>query len=273
MIEFFWDLICDFECPQLFFALLAVMVLSGILIIFSTRSIFTKFFIVTGEIFQIYLEYLILMFCVFLSFPRTVYSEYCDGEVVFEYTSEHFITLIILIPIFYLLILFPYKVTRFLYNKCYRYRKISERWIIPSRIISLMTFLIYSVIIIYYFIESTGKFYAIVLVIHTIIFILITRRFFRNKKSCGDYTEYTSIMKVLSVVINITSGVMAFIGVRLGGVITGEVAVFFPYVINFLLYRRLYKKNGLSEWWTFPAIIISIGAFLIYWYGLTEVFI
>ena len=228
MIEFFWEIICDFECPQLFFVLLAVMVLSGILIIFSTRSIFTKFFIVTGEIFQIYLEYLILAFCLLLSFPRTVYSECCEGgELVFEYTSEHFITLIILIPIFYLLIFFPYKVTRFLYNKCYSYRKISEKWIIPSKIISLMTFLIYSGIIINYFIESTNIFCAIVLVIHTIMFILITRRFFRNKKSCGNYTEYTSIMKVLSVVINITSGVIAFIGVRLGSFIVSEVRYFF----------------------------------------------
>ncbi|MDE6834239.1 MAG: hypothetical protein K2J39_08380, partial [Ruminococcus sp.] len=94
MIEFFWDLICEFASPELFFSLLGVMVLSGIVVIFSTRSIFTKFFIVTGEIFQIYTEYLILMFCVFLSFPRC-----CEGgEIVFEYTSEHFITLIILIP-------------------------------------------------------------------------------------------------------------------------------------------------------------------------------
>lgn len=274
MIEFFGDIICEFECPQLFFTLLAVMVLSGILIICSTRSTFTKFFIVTGEIFQIYLEYLILAFCLFLSFPRTVYSVCCEGgEIVFEYSFEHFITLIILIHIFYLLIFFPYKVTRFLYNKCYSYRKISEKWIIPSKIISLMTFLIYSGIIIYYFIESTGKFFAIMLVIHTIMFILITRRFFRNKKSDGNYSRYSSLMKVLSVVINIISGVIAFFGVRLGSFIVSEVAIFFPYGINLLLYRCLYKKNGLSEWWTFPAIIISIGAFLVYWYGLTEVFI
>ena len=272
LIQVFGMILCDFASPQLFFALLAVTVLLRIFMNFSEKNTLIKVFIITGDIFQIYWEYLIFLICLLVTFPRGTASDTIEGTEYY-YESDVILFFVIVMPICFLLAFLPYKISRRLYNKCYSYRKMSENWIFPSRLISIITVTLYFAFIIYYLIESTGIFLAMTFFTNSVILILITRRFFRNKKSGGNYTEYTSIMKVLSVVINIASGVIAFIGVRLGSFITGEVAVFFPYVINFLLYRRLYKKNGLSEWWTFPAIIISIGAFLIYWYGLTEVFI
>ncbi|MDE6834441.1 MAG: hypothetical protein K2J39_09410 [Ruminococcus sp.] len=210
--------------------------------------------------------------CLLITFPRGTASDTIEG-IEYYYQSYVILFFVIVMPICFLLAFLPYMISRRLYNKCYSYRNMSENWIFPSRLISVITVTLYFAEIIYYLIESTGIFRAMTFFTDSVILILIARRFFRNKKSCGNYTRYTSIMKVLSVVINITSGVIAFIGVRLDSFIISEIAIFFPYGINLLLYRRLYKKNGLSEWWTFPEIIISIVAFLLYWYGLTEVFI
>ena len=272
LIQVFWMILCDFASPHLFFALLLVMGLLRIFMESSRKNTLIKIFIITGDIFQIYWEYLIFLICLLFTFPRGTASDTMEGTEYY-YEPDVILFFIIVMPICFLLAFLPYMISRRLYNKCYSYRKMSENWIFPSRLISIITITLYFAEVIYYLIESTGIFCAMTFFTDSVIFILITRRFFRNKKSCGNYTRYTSIMKVLSVIINITSGVIAFSGARLGGVIIGEVAVFFPYGINLLLYKRLYRKNGLSEWWIFPAIIISIGAFLVYWYGLTEVFI
>ncbi|MDE5556586.1 MAG: hypothetical protein K2J32_02655 [Ruminococcus sp.] len=168
----------------------------------------------------------------------------------------------------------------------------SENWIFPSRLISIITVTVYFAIIVDFLIESTGTFRAMTAVAHTIIFVLIARSFFRKKIPYENNSRYSYVMKFLSVILNMEFGVVAFLGVKLGlslispyycipdnedfhllefitGVIISEVAIFLPYGMNLLLYKRLYRKNGLSKWWIFPAIPVSVGTFLIYWYGLT----
>ena len=168
----------------------------------------------------------------------------------------------------------------------------STNWIIPSKIISSMIFTVYLGKIIYYFIHSIGVLLSTVLVAHIVIFILITRSFFRKKVLCENNSGYSFMTKFLSVILNIALGVTAFSGARLGqflivpeyfisdtensyllkyitGIVISEIVVFLPYGLNLLLYKCLYRKNGLSKWWIFPAIPVGAGAFLIYWYGLT----
>jgi len=254
----------------------------------KSGSILTKIFAIVGDIIQVLYEYFILVVYGILSFPRTVLCVNADEsgmEVIeFDYEFEHFIMLIILVSMFFLLAFLPYIISRRLY------RDISENWIILSKIISIMTVTLYYGIIIDYFIQSIGILFSVVLMAHIIIFFLITRSFFRKKTSCRNY--YGFVMKFLSVILNLAFGVIAVAGVKLGlslisaedflryykedfsllkcieGMIISEVAVFLPLGMNFLLYRHLYSKNGLSKWWTFPAVLVSIGVFLIYWNGL-----
>ncbi len=272
LIQLFFGILCDFASPHLFFALLLVMGLLRIFMESSRKNTLIKIFIITGDIFQIYWEYLIFLICLLFTYPRGISSDTMEGTE-FYYESEVILFFVIVMPICFLLAFLPYKISRRLYNKCYSYRKMSENWIFPSRLISIITVTLYFAFIIYYLIESTGIFRAMTFFTNSVILILITRYFFHKKIHCENYSRYTSIMKILSVIINIMSGLIAFFVVRLGSFIIGEVAIFFPYGMNLLLYKRLYNKNGLSKWWTFPAIPLSIGAFLIYWYGLTEVLI
>ncbi|MCM1505885.1 MAG: hypothetical protein NC177_01940 [Ruminococcus flavefaciens] len=204
-------------------------------------------------------------------------------SIEFFYEFSHFIALLVLVPMFFLLAFLPYIISRHLY------RNISEKWFIPSKIISIMTAVLYSGIIIHYFIQSIGIMFTAILMVHIVMFVLIVRSFFRKKTPCGNY--YGFILKFLSVILNIIFGITAFLGVKQGlslvsaedflrykenfslwkcitGMIISEVSVFMPCGMNLLLDRRLYNKNGLSKWWTFPAVLVSMGIFLIYWHGL-----
>lgn len=291
LIQVFWTILCDFSSPYIFFILLAVMGLLRFFMNVSEKNTLTKAFIVVGDIFQIYWEYLIFIICCLFAFPRGTVSDTMDGTEYY-YDFENVITILILIPICFLLTFLPYMISRRLYNKYYSYRKMSANWIIPSKIISALTFTTYLGEIIYYFIHSIGILFSAVLVAHIVIFILITRSFFRKKVPCENNSGYSFMTKFLSVVLNIVLEVTAFSGARLGqfliapeyfisdtensclfkyitGIVISEIVVFLPYGLNLLLYKCLYRKNGLSKWWIFPAIVIGAGAFLIYWYGLT----
>lgn len=251
------------------------------------RNILTKIFAIVGDIIQVLYEYFILSVWYFISFPRTVYYLCEDASgmetIEFDYEFNHFITLLILVPMFFLLAFLPYRISKRLYGN------IPEKWIVPSKIISIMTAVLYSGIIIDYFIQSIGILFTTLLVVHIVIFVLIIRNFFRKKTPCRNYSF---VMKFLSVALNITLGITAFLGVKMGlslvsaedflryykenfslwkcisGMIISEVAVFLPCGMNLLLYKRLYSKNGLSKWWTFPAVLVSMGIFLIYWHDL-----
>lgn len=251
------------------------------------RNTLTKIFAVVGNIIQVLYEYFIFFVWLFISFPRTVYGIFEDASgmetIEFFYEFSHFIALLVLVPMFFLLAFLPYRISRRLY------RNIPEKWLIPSKIISIMTAVLYSGIIIDYFIQSIGILFATFLMVHIVMFVLIIRSFFRKKTPCGNY--YGFILKFLSVALNIIFGITAFFGVKQGlslisaedflrykenfslvkciaGMIISEVAVFMPCGMNLLLYRCLYSKNGLSKWWTFPAVLVSMGIFLIYWHGL-----
>lgn len=286
LIQIFWVILCDFGSPCVFLALLVVMGLLGFFMESSRKNTLTKIFIITGDIFQIYWEYLIFLICCLFTFPRGCVSDTMDGTEYY-YDPEMTFLFIIVIPIFFLLAFLPYRISRRLYNNCYSYRKMSENWIFPSRLISIITVTIYFAVVIDFLIESTGIFRAMTAVVHTVIFVLITRRFFKKKIPCENNSRYSFLMKFLSVIFNTEFGATAFLGIKLGlslissnsedlhllefitGVIISEAVIFLPYVMNLLLYKRLYRKNGLSEWWTFPAIPVSVGTFLVYWCGLT----
>lgn len=244
----------------------------------------TKIFSVVGDIIQVLYEYFIFLVWLFISFPRTVYGIFEDASgmetIELFYEFSHFIDLLVLVPMFFLMAFLPYRISRCLY------RNIPKKWLIPSKIISIITAVLYSGIIIHYFIQSIGIMFTAILMVHIVIFVLIVRNFFRKKTSCGNY--YGFILKFLSVALNIIFGITAFSGVKMGlffisaedflrykenfslwkcisGMIISEVAVFMPCVMNLLI---LYNKNGLSKWWTFPAVLVSMGIFLIYWHGL-----
>ncbi|MDE6427042.1 MAG: hypothetical protein K2K89_13045 [Ruminococcus sp.] len=288
IIQIFWGILCEFGNPYVFFALLAVMGLLGFFMESSRKNTLIKTFIIIGDIFQIYWEYLIFLISCLFTFPRGTASETMDGTEYY-YDPEMTFLFIIVIPIFFLLAFLPYRINRRLYNNCYSYRKMSENWIFPSRLISIITVTLYFAVIIDFLIESTGIFRAMTAVAHTVIFVLIARSFFLKKIPCENNSRYNSVIKFLSVILNTEFGVTAFLCIKLGlslicpdeciedvhlleyitGVIISEVAIFLPYGMNLLLYKPLYRKNGLSKWWTFPSILLSAGAFLIYWYGLT----
>ena len=291
IIQIFWGILCEFGNPYVFFALLAVTVLLRIFMNFSEKNTLIKLFIITGDIFQIYWECLIFLICLLFTFPRgTAYDT--EYGIEYDYDPEMIWIFIIVIPILFLLAFLPYMISRRLYNNCYSYRKMSENWIFPSRLISIITVTVYFAVIIDFLIKSTGIFRAMTAVTNTVIFVLIIRSFFRQKISYENNSRYSYVMKFLSVILNMEFGVAAFLGVKLGlslispyycipdnedfhsleyitGVIISEVVIFLPYAMNLLLYKRLYRKDGLSKWWTFPSIPVSAGAFLIYWYGLT----
>ena len=150
LIQVFWTILCDFSSPYIFFILLAVVGLLRFFMNVSEKNTLTKVFIVVGDIFQIYWEYLIFIICCLFAFPRGTASDTMDGTEYY-YDFENIITILILIPICFLLAFVPYMISRRLYNRCYSYRKMSANWIIPSKIISAMTFTVYLGEIIYYF--------------------------------------------------------------------------------------------------------------------------
>lgn len=59
LLQVFWTILCDFGSPHLFFALLLVMGLLGFFMESSRKNILIKTFIIIGNIFQIYWEFLI----------------------------------------------------------------------------------------------------------------------------------------------------------------------------------------------------------------------
>ncbi|MCM1313987.1 MAG: hypothetical protein NC205_00030 [Prevotella sp.] len=180
IIQIFWGILCEFGNPYVFFALLAVMGLLGFFMESSRKNTLIKTFIITGDIFQIYWEYLIFLICCLFTFPRGTASETMDGT---EYYCDfdNVIIIIIVIPILFLLAFLPYMISRRLYNNCYSYRKMSENWIFPSRLISIITVTVYFAVIIDFLIESGEILFTALIIAYIVIFLLIVRRCFRKK--------------------------------------------------------------------------------------------
>ncbi|MDE6780341.1 MAG: hypothetical protein K2J40_02635 [Ruminococcus sp.] len=126
-----------------------------------------------------------------------------------------------------------------------------------------------------------------VVMINIIGFYFMTKKFFRKRTVSGKNSSFSTVTKVFSVILNLALAVGALFGVALGlfcispfglfggvyekfwvsdfvtGLLLCEVSVFVPYGLNVLLYKFWYKKFGLSKWWTFPALVIGAGAFIV----------
>lgn len=121
---------------------LVVEILLGFFMTISENTTIIKIFIVIGDILQICWEFFMLVLYVLLAF-RTL----CVGDIFSAVKRSHEIQdifpAVILTLIFLVFVFLPYGLSKCLYCWCYKKRKVSERWIIPSKIISIITVLIY----------------------------------------------------------------------------------------------------------------------------------
>lgn len=108
----------------------------------SKRNIFVRIFIVTGDIVQIYWEFFMLAIFSVLAFKALGGYETTD-RIKFSFEIQNIFWFIIDTLIFLVLAFLPYGLNKCLYWWCYEEQKISERWIIPSRVISVITVVIY----------------------------------------------------------------------------------------------------------------------------------
>lgn len=126
--------------------LLQVFLVAEILLLIcmkiSKRNIFVRIFIVTGDILQIYWEFFMLAIFSVLAFKAWGGYETLDG-IKFSFEIQGIFWFIIYTLIFLVLVFLPYGLSKCLYWWCYDGRKISERWIIPSFVISIVTAVIY----------------------------------------------------------------------------------------------------------------------------------
>lgn len=106
------------------------------------KNILAEIFIITGYIIQIFWEFFMLAIFGLLSYKALDGIETPDG-VMFSFEIQNIFWFIIVTLIFILSAFLPYGLSKCLYWWYYEERKISERWIIPSKIISIITVLIY----------------------------------------------------------------------------------------------------------------------------------
>lgn len=128
-------------------------------------------------------------------------------------------------------------------------------------------------------------FFVVVMVNITGLYF-ITKKFFRKRTVSGKKSSFSTVTKVFSVILNIALAYVVFWAVIFGAfclspygifhnivkiyisdfitslILLVETSIFLPYGLNLLLYKFWYGKVGLSKWWTFPAIIIGVGAFI-----------
>ena len=106
------------------------------------KNIIAKIFIVTGYILQILWDYAMLAVFSTLAFGKWgAYDSFDAVKLSFEMQDIFHIVVVTLI--FLVFAFLPYGLTKCIYWWYYEERNISENWIVPSKIISIMTVLIY----------------------------------------------------------------------------------------------------------------------------------
>ena len=130
---------------QLFFALLAVM---GVLRFFMKtlgKNTLIKIFIITGDIVQILWEYFMLAIFSVLAFKKWLaYEPMSDGsEILFGIEFQDILHIAIITLIFVVFAFLPYGFSKCLYWWYYEGKNISEHWIKPSFVISVITVVLY----------------------------------------------------------------------------------------------------------------------------------
>lgn len=109
------------------------------------KNILAKIFIVTGYILQILWSYAILAVFSTLAFGKWgAYDSFDAVKLSFEMQDIFHIVMVTLI--FLVFAFLPYGLTKCLYWWYYEERNISERWIILSKIISIITVLMYIIV-------------------------------------------------------------------------------------------------------------------------------
>lgn len=122
----------------MFLVFLVAEILLGFFI--SENTTITKIFIVIGDILQILWElFMLTLHLLFLwSDIPDIFRAIKSAHEIRDIFPSAIVTLL-----FLAFVLLPYGLSKCFYKWCYKKRKISERWIIPSKIISIITVLIY----------------------------------------------------------------------------------------------------------------------------------
>lgn len=119
---------------------LVVEILLGSYMIILGNTIITKIFIVIGDILQIFWELFMLtlyLLSLWIGIPDIFRAIKFANEIGDIFPSA------IVTLMFFVFVFLPYGLSKCLYKRCYKKRKVSEYWIIPSKIISTITILIY----------------------------------------------------------------------------------------------------------------------------------
>ncbi|MDE6501700.1 MAG: hypothetical protein K2L10_06415 [Ruminococcus sp.] len=116
------------------------------------KNILAKIFIVTGDILQILWDYAMLAVFSTLAFGKWgAYDSFDAVKLSFE--MQDIFHIIIVTLIFIVFAFLPYGLTKCIYWWYYEERNISERWIIPSKIISIIVVSVYIIGSIFYFLN------------------------------------------------------------------------------------------------------------------------
>ncbi|MDE6834238.1 MAG: hypothetical protein K2J39_08375 [Ruminococcus sp.] len=116
------------------------------------KNILAKIFIITGYILQLLYSYVILAVCGTLAFGKWGAYESFDAVKLSLEISDIF-NIVIVTLIFVVFAFLPYGLTKCFYWWYYEERKISECWIIPSKMISIIAVSVYIIGSILYFLN------------------------------------------------------------------------------------------------------------------------
>ncbi len=122
---------------------LVVEILLGFFMTISENTIITKIFIVIGDILQILWELFMLTLYLLALWALGGLDIFRAIKFAHEIGIWYIFRSAIVTLIFFVFVLLPYGMSKCLYKWYYKKRKVSERWIIPSKIISIITVLIY----------------------------------------------------------------------------------------------------------------------------------
>lgn len=112
------------------------------------KNIFAKILIIVGDIIQILYEYFMLAIFGALAFKKwTAYESIPDSLEI-----QDIFHIVVTTFIFVIFVFLPYGLTKCMYWWYYEGKNISERWIKPSFVISVITVVLYIFIEIYMFI-------------------------------------------------------------------------------------------------------------------------
>lgn len=106
------------------------------------KNTLAKIFIIMGYILQLLWDFFMIAIFSTLAFKKWGAYENIDG-LKFSFEIQDIFHIVIVTLIFIVFAFLPYGLTKCLYWWYYEERKISEHWIMPSKIISIITVLIY----------------------------------------------------------------------------------------------------------------------------------